>query len=150
MYDVNWDYIQEIMKRYVTVANQEFGLIITTAEQEEVTNKILEHYIDHCTEYRVFVNSTDPFKFTAWMGLFFYHDIKKKSAKRQQYLVIAVAMMIKFLKDNNRNIDIKFAQKLLKMTIYDKDTNKDYLAIGKNGLYMAFRSANMVKIDENI
>jgi len=47
------------------------------------------------------------------------------------------------VRDNNRNIDIKFAKKLLKMTICDKDTKKDYLAIGKNSLYMAFRSANM-------
>ena len=150
MYDVNWDYIQEIIRRYVTVAHNEFGLSITTIEQEEVTNKILEHYIEHCVEYRVFVNSTDPFKFIAWMGLFFYHDIKKKSAKREQYLVVAVAMMIKFLKDNNREIDIKFAQKLLKMTIYDKDTKKDYLAIGKNGLYMAFKIANFVEVNEAV
>jgi len=146
MYDVNFDYMQNIIQRYVTVAKDEFDLEITIDEQTEVLNKVLEHYIDHCIEYRVYVNSTDPFKFVAWMGLFLYHDIKKKSVHKQKYLSVSVAMMLHFLQINNRSMDIKFAQKLLKMAIHDKSSNKDHLAIGKNGLYMAFRSANQIDI----
>jgi hypothetical protein len=149
MYSVDQDYILGIVKRYVQVAKDEFDLEITPSEQHIITDKIIEHYIDHCIEYRVFVSSTDPFKFIAWMGLFFFHDIKKQSAHKNKYLSVAVAMMLHYIQISNKFLDIKFVQKLLKMAIYDKSSNKDHLAIGKNGLYMAFRCANMVQINQD-
>lgn len=138
-------FIRGMIERLVITAEKDFKLIITREEQVAAIQYVVKHYIDHCQEYSVYVSSIDPFKFLSWTGLYFYHTLKKESTKKKVYLALTVSIMLSFLKKNNKNLDIQFVQKLLKMTTHDKNEEKDHLAIGMNGLYMAFRSANMVE-----
>ena len=130
---------------YVATAKRKYNLDISLKEQKDVLRKVIEHYIEHCLEYTVYVNSTDPFKFIAWIGLFLFNDIKKQSSRRNAYILISVGIMKRKLEYKNKILDISFVRKLYEMTIHDKNSEKDHLAIGMNGLYMSFRSASMVK-----
>lgn len=134
-------HIKKMMSLFVSTAKNDFQLTITDDEKKQMVRKVIMHYLNHANEYTVRVNSTDPFKFLAWAGSILFNDIKKESTKREVYLAIAVATMLHLLQENDKNLSIEFVQKLLIMAKHDESA-KDHLAIGKNGLYMAFRSAS--------
>jgi hypothetical protein len=95
-------------------------------------------------------HSTDPFKFIAWAGLTIIHQVKSKSVEKKKYWATTVACMLMMLKKGNKTLDTVFLKKLILMTLNDKDLKTDKLAIGQNGLYMAFRSANEVICNSKI
>ena len=94
----------------------------------------------------MYVKSIDPFKFIAWSANFLIEiknfTLSKKNftlSKREKATILSVAIevMSEFLECE---INKELAKKLLLMALHDKID--DEKAIGKNGLYMAFRSAN--------
>ncbi len=142
----NNNFIHSLITKIVLYAKHKYGLTIGITDQRKLVEDVYRHYIEHCNEYHVMVCSVDPFKFLAWAGLTLYHDIKIQSGRKRQYLHSAIAVMYAILRKNGRTLNRDFVIKLIHMTQHDKDVKNDKLAIGRNGLYMAFRSANEVEV----
>jgi hypothetical protein len=121
------------------------GLELTEVEQREVFRLVHRHYIKHSKVYDLYVSSTDPFKFVAWATLFIIQEVKKDSEQKEWYIGTAVSLMLKMLNECGKTLQMQYLKKLIDMTLNDKNSANDNLAIGKNGLYMAFRSASEVQ-----
>ncbi|SFP60984.1 hypothetical protein [Hydrogenimonas thermophila] len=133
----NIDYLQKKTTLFFDSLKKS-GVDVTTKDKIEVIKRTREHYISHKEKYKLYVNSIDPFKFIAWSANFFI-SIKGDLTinKKAIVLKVAIEVMSSFLKCK---IDEKLSKKLLLMALHDKID--DEKAIGKNGLYMAFRSAS--------
>ena len=132
------DYIQKKITLFFE-SLKEAGIYVSTKEKIEVIIKTRDHYISHKQKYKLYVKSIDPFKFIAWSANFLIEIKNFTLSKREKATILSVAIevMSEFLECE---INKELAKKLLLMALHDKID--DEKAIGKNGLYMTFRSAN--------
>lgn|GEM_PF-4788421 len=136
-------FINGMMKLLLTeVLEKHFSITFTEKEKKEVLEKTIKHYIEHKKHYVVCVSSLDPFKFIAWSGKFFSE--KKKGKEEKEVLLATILAMEETLRQSKqgKSLPNDLIGKLLQMLV--NDSKNDEIAIGKNGLYMAFRCASEV------
>jgi len=133
----NIDYFQK-QTTLLFKALEKANITVDKKEKINIIKKTKEHYLSHKQKYKLYVKSIDPFKFIAWSANFLL-EIKQDLSQKDKAIVlnVAIAVMSELL---DCEINEMLSKKLLLMALHDKID--DEKAIGKNGLYMAFRSAS--------
>lgn len=132
-----FDHVKGMVEHLRRIAG-DFGITISQSLEDEAIEYVVDHYYDHIDSYNVRVTDIDPYKFTAWAGMYFFRRLDNA-----KMLSATVAALRRHLKTQNKSLDFKFCQKLVLMAYNDE--KKDSIAIGKNGLYMAFRTASEIQ-----
>ncbi|MBD5165809.1 hypothetical protein [Helicobacter sp.] len=114
---------------------------ISNLEAQQTFRDVNKHYKTHRDTYKriCYVKNCDIFKIISWFAMFLY-----QSKKEKMILIIACLYMNKQLKKCKREVSSELIFKIVAMLL--NDSKNDKVAIGKNGLYMAFRLANEVNI----
>lgn len=111
---------------------------------EQCIKDTYSHLQAHIAEYGVIQQEIDIFKVAAWLGMKIWH-----SGNKCFPLIDVLSVMNLQLVKTGRTIPDDILLKIAKMTSNDKDTDKDGMAIGMNGLYMIFRSCYKLEIKSN-
>ena len=125
------------MKRLCSIA-KEFDLPITQQLEDDAINTTLEHYKTHARTYKVNVTAIDPYKFASWSGMYLFNRIDNPNM-----IGATIATLRRFLLKEGKVLDDTFCKKLLVMA--HNDAKNETVAIGKNGLYISFRTASELK-----
>ena len=104
-------------------------------------NFIKGHLQRHTTTYRVYQEKPDPFKIMAWMGLYLHQE------NRTFHLRAVVYSLNHLLEQDSRSLPSSMLDKITLMAM--NDGRDDDVAIGKNGLYLIFRSCHKLSIQSN-
>ena len=134
--------------RFVTNAVNGFARIVQgykvdvqNIELQTIIKKVRQHYDEHREAYKneLRITKGDIYKIISWVAMFMYHDIRDK-----RILKAACAYMNRQLHKDGRNIPPKTSLEIVNML--SNDNKKDNVAVGKNGLYMAFKCASEVEL----
>lgn len=114
---------------------------VSNPEAQQTFRDVNKHYKMHRDTYKqvCYVKNGDIFKIISWFAMFLY-----ETKKEIKILTIACFYMNEQLKKRHREIPSELILKIVAMLL--NDSKNDKVAIGKNGLYMAFRLANEVNI----
>ncbi len=134
----HFDHVKGVLEHLVQIASS-FNIAIDDTLREQAIEETLSHYHDHICGYDVRVTGIDPYKFAAWSGMYLFSRIDNPNM-----IAATIATLRRYLKIEGKDLDDIFCQKLLVMSY--NDAKKDTIAIGKNGLYMSFRTASELKI----
>jgi len=107
----------------------------------------ITHYKKHTDAYTVKVNGVDPYKIFSWVGLYFYDESLKKYGTdvADAFLKTTILAMNRSLWEEGKQLPPLYLKKIYKMVKSDFN-GKASIGIGKNGLYLAFRSASLCEI----
>lgn len=133
----HFDHVKGVLEHLIQVASS-FNITIDDALREKAIDETLSHYYDHICGYNVRVTGIDPYKFASWSGMYLFSRIDNPNM-----IAATIATLRRYLKIEGKDLDDIFCQKLLVMA--HNDAKKDTIAIGKNGLYMSFRTASELK-----
>jgi len=133
----HFDHIKGVLEHLIHIASS-FGITIDDKLKEQAIEEVLNHYYDHIRGYNVRVTGIDPYKFASWSGMYLFSRIDDANM-----IAATIATLRRYLKIEGKDLDDIFCQKLLLMAY--NDAKKDTIAIGKNGLYMSFRTASELK-----
>lgn len=133
-------FVTKALNNFFTILEQR-KIKVSPYEAQTLLKLVNEHYKMHRDTYKkvCYVKNCDIFKIISWVAMFLYQD-KQESV----ILFIACLYMNEQLKKCNREVPNELIFKIVEMLL--NDSKEDKVAIGKNGLYMAFRLANEVKI----
>jgi len=134
----HFDHIRGVLEHLVKIASN-FNITIDDDLREKALEETLSHYYDHICGYNVRVTGIDPYKFASWSGMYLFGRIDDPNM-----IAATITTLRRYLKIEGKDLDDIFCQKLLVMAY--NDAKKDTIAIGKNGLYMSFRTASELKI----
>ena len=137
----HFDHIKGVLEHLIQIASN-FNITIDDSLREKTIEENLNHYYDHICGYDVRVTGIDPYKFAAWSGMYLFNRTDNPNM-----IAATIATLRRYLKIEGKDLDDIFCQKLLVMAY--NDAKKDTIAIGKNGLYMSFRTASELKITTN-
>lgn len=137
----HFDHIKGVLEHLIQIASN-FNITIDDSLREKTIEETLNHYYDHICGYDVRVTGIDPYKFAAWSGMYLFNRTDNPNM-----IAATIATLRRYLKIEGKDLDDIFCQKLLVMAY--NDAKKDTIAIGKNGLYMSFRTASELKITTN-
>ena len=115
----------------------------TTEEQSLCVTHVKKHLSQHVEMYSIHQTAVDLYKLTAWMGMFFYHEITKREGVFPLFVVTATLNYL--LELDHRCLPDRMLRKIAHMATHDK-TNKDEWAIGHNGLYITFRACYELQV----
>jgi len=137
----HFDHIKGVLKYLIAIAS-DFGITISDELKYQAIESTVSHYYDHIQGYNVRVTGIDPYKFTSWSGMYLFSRI-------DDYNMIAatIAALRRYLVIEGKELDSIFCKKLLLMAY--NDAKNDTIAIGKNGLYMSFRTASELRITKS-
>lgn len=140
----DFDHIAEMINRVSDICHESYGIVMTSEGRLELVEKVLLHYHEHVNTYGVSVSGTDPYKFLAWSGIQIYTDMKDVDREIAiKFLSSAIAAMNRSLLEEKKEFPEWYLRKILKMVISEFN-GKCHLGLGKNGLYLAFKSASIV------
>ena len=134
----HFDHVKGVLEHLVQIASS-FNIVIDDTLREKAIEETLKHYYDHICGYDVRVTGIDPYKFASWSGMYLFGRIDDPNM-----IAATIATLRRYLKIEGKDLDDLFCQKLLVMAY--NDAKKDTIAIGKNGLYMSFRTASELKV----
>jgi hypothetical protein len=141
---VNSQYVSSFVSIISLLSSKKVGIELTSSDVEYVVKEVFKHYLGHKSKYGIKVQGIDPYKFVSWSSYFLLKKLKGRKVKnRYRILVSIITVMRLFLQSEGKFLDRKICQKILKMYTYDMI--HDNYAIGKNGLYLSFRTASEVK-----
>ncbi|DAB30556.1 MAG TPA: hypothetical protein CFH84_03425 [Sulfurimonas sp. UBA12504] len=124
-------------KSYVAVSEQ---------TKEDALSKATKHLFLHNDTFGIEAKSTDVYKLLSWYGYF----LNKRADDTNAVVYLATISILnkKILKSESCGfmIDKHTITEMYKMLT--KDGNHDHLAIGKNGLYIAFKTAQSICIQQ--
>ena len=125
-----------------------FKTFVAVSEQtkEDALDKATEHLFLHNDTFGIEAKSTDVYKLLSWYGHFLYDHADDRNAVI--YLATMSILNKKILKNEECGftIDRQTTTEMYKMLA--KDGEDDHLAIGKNGLYIAFKTAQNICIQK--
>jgi len=133
----HFNHVKGVLEHLIQIASS-FNITIDDELREKAIEETLSHYYDHICGYDVRVTGIDPYKFASWSGMYLFNRIDDSNM-----IAATIATLRRYLKIEGKDLDDIFCQKLLVMAY--NDAKKDTIAIGKNGLYMSFRTASEVK-----
>jgi hypothetical protein len=113
----------------------------------DVVDKVLAHYKLHIDTYNVPVNGIDPYKFLSWSGLYLYELTMHNEELSDLILKSTIIIMNRTLVEEGRILPKLFLQKIFNM-VKSEYRGKDSLGLGKNGLYLTFRSASLCQFED--
>ncbi|MDE7174077.1 MAG: hypothetical protein K2N54_01210 [Helicobacter sp.] len=122
---------------FFMVLKEYYGIKLHKPRLQAILREVNKHYKKHRDTYKniCYVTSGDAFKIISWTAMFLYQE-----NKNEQILHAACAYMNELLKELERAIPDKTIIEIVAMLCNDgKDDN---VAVGKNGLYMAFKCAS--------
>lgn len=134
-------FITRILNNFFDILQAHKIITISSLEAQHILRNINKQYKEHRDTYKkiCYVKNGDIFKIIAWAAMFLYQN--KQEAR---ILLSACAYMKVQLKKCQREVSENLIAKIVAMLL--NDSIKDNVAIGKNGLYMAFRLASEVQI----
>lgn len=126
------------LKEFFETLKDHYGISFPKLKLQTTLIEVRTQYKKHRDTYKkiCYVTSGDVFKIISWTAMFLYQDTKK-----EQILDAACAYMNELLKKLERTIPDKTIVEIVAMLCNDGSEN-DGFAIGKNGLYMAFKCAS--------
>lgn len=133
----HFEHIKGVLDYLIAIA-AEFEIEIDEELKTQAIENTVDHYHDHIGSYNVRVTGIDPYKFTAWAGMYLFRRIDNHNM-----IAATIATLRRYLVLEGKDLDNIFCQKLLLMA--HNDIKNDSVAIGKNGLYMSFRTASELK-----
>lgn len=110
--------------------------------RKDVVDKVLKHYKLHIDTYNVKVNGIDPYKFLSWSGLYLYEMVLHNEELSELILQSTIIVMNRTLVEEGKILPKLFLKKIYNM-IKSEYRGKNHLGLGRNGLYLAFRSASL-------
>ena len=114
-------------------------IAVSDDSQEKALDKATEHLFLHNNTFGVDAKSTDIYKLLSWYG--FYLSEFADDQKSVIYLATIYILNNKILYNElcKKKISHHLVSKIYRMLVLDGED--DNLAIGKNGLYISFRTA---------
>lgn len=120
------------------VCKSKVGLSISSEHEKEALLQARIHILEHNNEFSIQPKTLDVYKLISWYGYFLSHSTY--DPKRIIYLMtIQVLNEILSKEVCNKSFSKEFISKLYHML--SRDSQSGDFSIGKNGLYVAFRSA---------
>lgn len=140
----DFDHVAAMVNQLSDIAEEAYGLYITADGRKQIVNDVLSHYYDHVTTYGVSVTGSDPYKFLAWAGIQIFEDMKSHDKEIAiKFLSSSIAAMHRALLEEGRSLEDWYLKKIIRMVVSEYN-GKNHLGLGKNGLYIAFKSASIV------
>jgi len=126
-----------------------FKSFVAVSEQtkEDALNKATQHLFLHNDTFGIEAKSTDVYKLLSWYGYFLYQHADDRNAVI--YLATMAILNKKILKNEVCGLMLDKYTITEMYQMLTKDGEDDHLAIGKNGLYIAFKSAQNICISKS-
>ena len=103
----SFNHIKGVMTHLKEIAHQ-FSIDIDAQLEEETIEHVITHYYDHVKTYNVRVTGIDPYKFTAWAGMYLF-----RRTDNNKMLSATIAALRRYLKSQGKTLEDRFCQKLL-------------------------------------
>lgn len=132
--------VTKTLDEFFQILKEPYNIGFSNPKKQNMLKMVRTQYKEHRDIYRgvYYVTSGDVFKIVSWAAMFLCDD---KPQKKEQILEAACTYMNECLKDIKRTIPDKIIIEIVAMLCNDGGKN-DRFAIGKNGLYMAFKCAS--------
>ncbi len=126
-----------------------FKSFVAVSEQtkENALKKAINHLFLHNDTFGIEAKSTDVYKLLSWYGHFLYNHADDRNAVI--YLATMSILNKKILKNESCGVMIDKCTITEMYKMLAKDGEQDHLAIGKNGLYIAFKTAQNICIQKS-
>ncbi len=130
--------------------DKQYKIVITQEFRKQVVDDALEHYKLHVEAYDVPVNGIDPYKFISWIGMGLYTKAIEKynETVSDSILKSTIIVMNRTLIEEGRMLPKFYLKKIFGMVKNDH-IGKEHLGLGKNGLYLVFRSASLCLLEDS-
>jgi len=131
------------------LTRNQYGILISQQLRKDIVDDVLKHYKLHVETYSVPVNGIDPYKFISWIGLNLYDRTLNEYPEKisDGILKSTIIVMNRTLVEEGRLLPKYYLRKLFDMVKNDY-SGKEHLGLGKNGLYLVFRSASLCQLEE--
>ncbi|MCX6076415.1 MAG: hypothetical protein NTW78_05940 [Campylobacterales bacterium] len=132
----------ELLNNLLETPNFKSFVAVSEQTKEDALSKATQHLFLHNDTFGIEAKSTDVYKLLSWYGHFLYQHADDRNAVI--YLATMAILNKKILKNElcGLTLDKHTITEMYKMLA--KDGEDDHLAIGKNGLYMAFKTAQNI------
>jgi len=143
-----FEHIANMVNYISDIANEEYGLSLVKEAKESIVETVLSQYYDHINAYSITVTGSDPYKFLAWAGVFIYNELYKSDKEVAiKFLSASVVALNRSLLESNKKLPKWYLKKSIHMVISEFNNN-NHVGLGANGLYMAFKGASLVQVEQ--
>ena len=133
-----------LLNNLITTKKFSNHITVPVQKQEKALDIATKHLFFHNKSFGIQADSTDVYKLMSWYGFYLSKELNDKKGVIYLATLDVLNNKILFNEVSNNKISHSLITKMYKMLVLDGED--DRIAIGKNGLYISFRTARDICI----